>query len=162
MTAVINQTSPLSLYDQPVISGTWLVTIDLKADEIFTVENQYTFFKREQTIISINIDDAVYFVNNVQQPIARQNEIVFRNILFTIVVLELFRLGFLLFKMVCIPLYRFFARYISKKEKKFEQIDDEKVSNEVNSTELNAVQVNEGELLSKMNLVLNKSMYTVF
>ncbi|CAF4729048.1 unnamed protein product, partial [Rotaria sp. Silwood2] len=98
MTAVINQTAPLSLSAKPIFSTAWSLALNVKLDEIFTFETRYTFYKRAKTIISITLVDTVFFVNNVQQPITRQNEIIFRNLLFTVVVVEVFQLAFLIFK----------------------------------------------------------------
>jgi hypothetical protein len=151
VTAVINQTSPLSLSDQPVFSAVWSFTMDAKWDEMYTFETRYTFFKREQTIININLVNAVFFVTNVQQPIARQNEIIFRNLLFTVVILELFRLAFLIFQVICLPIYRWGGGYIKKKKSKSDSIVDDKSDIETNNTELNNGSINEGELFSKRN-----------
>ena len=92
--ATVNQTAPLSLSGLLIYSTAWLFTVNAKLDEVFTAETRYTFYKREKTIVSITLADAVFYVSNVQQPIAIRNEIIFRNLLLTIVVLELFRLAF--------------------------------------------------------------------
>jgi hypothetical protein len=59
-------------------------------------------------------------VSNEQQPIARQTEIIFHNLLFTIVVLELFGLAFLMIKLLLVPLYHKIyshQQYLSKKNR---------------------------------------------
>ena len=46
-------------------------------DELFTIETWHTFFKHEKTVIGITLVDEVFYVSNIQQPIARRNEIIF-------------------------------------------------------------------------------------
>ena len=75
-------------------------------DEIFTNESRYTFFYRTQTDISVSVSQSIFYVSNLQQPIARQAEVIFRSLLFTIVVLEVFGLLFLLFKLLLAPMLR--------------------------------------------------------
>ena len=76
----------------------------MKTDELFAAETRHSFFKRVQTNVSVSISKTVFYVSNVQEPIARQAEIVFRTLLFTIVVLEVFGLLFLIIKLVIVPL----------------------------------------------------------
>jgi hypothetical protein len=152
MTPVLNQTAPMSLSDQPILSATWSFSVDVELNETFTVETRYTFYKRENTIISITLADVQFFVYNVQQPIARRSEIIFRCLLFTVVVLELFRLAFLIFKIMFLPPYRLVVAHISKNKKQFDSTTDEMSNAEANNTELNIVSVSEGELLFKRNL----------
>jgi hypothetical protein len=152
MIPVLNQTAQMSLSDQPILSAAWSFSAAATLDEAFDVETRYTFYKREKTIVSITLADVVFFVINVQQPIARRSEVIFRSLLFTIVVLELFRLAFLVFKLMFLPLFRLGVARISKNKKQFGTITDEMSNAEANNTELNIVSVSEGELLFKRNL----------
>ena len=145
MTAVINQTSPMDLSDRPLFSTEWSLSLDAVLDEIFTVETQYTFYKREKTMVSITLVDEMFYVSNVQQPIARRSEIVFRTLLFTTVVLELSRLALLLCKLIFLPLFRFGVTRLSKKEEKIDSLSDKTSNTEPNDTELKTISVNEGE-----------------
>ncbi len=151
-TPVINQTDSMSLSGQPILSTAWSLAVQATLDEVFDVETRYTLYKRENTIISITLADVVYFVINVEQPIARRNEIIFRCLLFTIIVLELFRLAFLFFKLFFLPLFRLGAAHTSKNKKQIDSITDDMSIAEANNTELNIVSVSEGELLFKRNL----------
>ncbi|CAF4620434.1 unnamed protein product, partial [Rotaria socialis] len=120
LTAIVNQTDPLNSADWPIFSAIWSSSFDVITDELFTVENRYTFFQRSQTNISITIQKSIYYVNNQQEPIARQTEIIFHNLLFTIVVLELFCLLFLINKLLISPLYHNISsllHYLSKKNR---------------------------------------------
>ncbi|CAF4058555.1 unnamed protein product, partial [Adineta steineri] len=58
--------------------------------QLFTNESQYTFFYRTTTNISVTIEQNIFYIGNLQQPIARQTEVMFHSLLFTIVVLEVF------------------------------------------------------------------------
>ncbi len=55
--------------------------------------------------LSIIISETSFYIKNNQAPIAKRPEIVFHNLLFTIVFLEIFGLVFLLFKLIFIPLF---------------------------------------------------------
>ncbi|CAF2088611.1 unnamed protein product, partial [Rotaria magnacalcarata] len=120
LTAIVNQTDPLNSDDWPIFSAIWSSSFDVITDELFTVENRYTFFQRSQTNISITIEKSIFYVSNKQEPIARQTEIIFHNLLFTIVVLELFCLLFLINKLLVLPLYHNISsllHYLSKKNR---------------------------------------------
>ncbi|CAF4307403.1 unnamed protein product, partial [Rotaria magnacalcarata] len=120
LTAIVNHTDPLNSDDWPTFSAIWSSSFDVITDDLFTVENRYTFFQRSQTNISITIQKSIFYVNNKQEPIARQTEIIFHNLLFTIVVLELFCLLFLINKLLILPLYHNISsllHYLSKKNR---------------------------------------------
>ena len=106
MTAIVNETAPLNNDGLAAFSAVWSSSFNVNSDELFTNESRYTFFYRKQTNISVVISESIFYVSNLQQPIARQIEVVFRNLLFTIIVLEVFGLVFLLSKLLLVPLYR--------------------------------------------------------
>ena len=120
LTPIINQTAPLSTDGVPTFSAIWSSSFDVKTDELFASETRYTFFQRMQTNVTVTVEKTVFYVSNVEEPIARQTEIVFRTLLFTIVVLEVFGLLFLIMKLLIIPLSRIFISrvrqyFLSKK-----------------------------------------------
>ncbi|CAF1157957.1 unnamed protein product [Adineta steineri] len=106
LSQIVNQTDPLNVDGSAKYSATWFPTFTVRADELFTEQTRYSFFQRTQTNLSITIAENVYYVKNQQQPIARQSEVIFHNLLFTIVVLELFGLFFLVCKLLAVPLVR--------------------------------------------------------
>jgi hypothetical protein len=57
------------------------------------------------TTIIIDISETPYYVQNVQSPIAKQPEVIFHTLLFTIVCLELCGLLFVICKLLVIPLF---------------------------------------------------------
>ena len=121
LTPIVNQTAPLNTDGLPTFSAIWSSSFNVKTEEQFTNETQYTFFQRMQTNVTVTIEKTVFYVSNVQEPIARQTEIIFRNLLFTIVVLEVFGLIFLVIKLLIAPLFYMivdrFRQYLLKKQK---------------------------------------------
>jgi hypothetical protein len=105
LTQIVNQTDPLNSDGLSIFSAIWSYSFSVNSDELFTNESRYTFFYRTQTNISVTIAQNIFYVSNLQQPIARQTEVIFRSLLFTIVVLEVFGLVFLLVKLLIIPVF---------------------------------------------------------
>jgi len=60
-----------------------------------------------KTTLTIIDTETVFYVKNNQAPIATQPEIIFHNLLFRNVCLEIFRLIFLIFKHILIPLFEY-------------------------------------------------------
>jgi len=106
LTQIVNQTDPLNSDGLSTFSAIWSYSFSVDSDQLFTNESRYTFFYRTQTNISITIDQNIFYISNLQQPIARQTEVIFHSLLFTIVVLEVFGLIFLLVKLLFIPVFR--------------------------------------------------------
>ncbi|CAF0984169.1 unnamed protein product [Adineta ricciae] len=104
LTKIINETDPLDSNGSPQFSAIWSYSLTANTDQLFTSENRYTFFYRSQTNISVTISQNIFYISNIQQPIARQTEVIFRCLLFTIVVLEVFGLLFLIVKLLFIPI----------------------------------------------------------
>jgi hypothetical protein len=127
MSQIVNQTNPLDSDGLTIYSAIWFATYTARIDELFVSEDRYSFFTRTQTNLSATISESIYYVKNTQEPIARQTEVIFHNLLFTIVVLELFGLLFLVCKLFLVPLARFLYervhRYLQKK-KEFNVIND--------------------------------------
>ena len=112
LTPIVNQTAPLSTDGSSTFSAIWSSSFNSVMDELFTNESRYTFFYRAQTNISVTVSESIFYVKNLQQPIARQAEVVFRCLLFTIVVLEVFGLSFLLVKLLLAPMFREIVAYL--------------------------------------------------
>jgi hypothetical protein len=72
-------------------------------------------YQRTYTNITI---ESLFYVSNQQQPIARESEIIFRNLLFTIVLLELFGLLFLVIKLLMNPLFNIIYRRLQRLSKR--------------------------------------------
>jgi hypothetical protein len=71
------------------------------------------------TTLTIAISETSYYVQNVQSPIAKQPEVIFHTLLFTIVCLELCGLLFVICKLLVIPLfYKVYALYTGRPSNK--------------------------------------------
>jgi hypothetical protein len=114
LTPIVNQTAPLNHDHSSRFSAIWSYSFNVKADELFTNESRYTFFYRTQTSISVIISPSIFYVSNLQQPITKQTEVIFRSLLFTIVVLEVFGLIFLLIKLFLVPTFRSIASCVHR------------------------------------------------
>ncbi|CAF1543520.1 unnamed protein product [Adineta ricciae] len=116
LTQNVNRTAPLSTDGYSTYSAMWSPSFNVNTDELFSEETRHTLFQRMYTNISITIEKSIFYVSNVQEPIARRTEIIFHNLLFTIVVLELFGLFFLIFKLLLFPLMQSIIERISTKK----------------------------------------------
>ncbi len=84
-------------------------------------ENYAMSFNLSSTTLTVDISETPYFIKNVQSPIAKQTEVIFRTILFIIVCLELCGLLFVLCKLLVIPFYhKLYARYFSHRVNKIQ------------------------------------------
>jgi hypothetical protein len=64
------------------------------------------------TTLTIEISETSYYIKNDQSPIAKEAEIIFHTLLFTILCLELCALAFVIIKLLLIPLYhKIYALY---------------------------------------------------
>ncbi len=116
LTQIVNQTDPLNSSGLATFSAIWSYSLSVASDQLFTNQSQYTFFYRTQTNISVTIGQDIFYISNLQQPIARQTEIIFHCLLFTIVVLEVFGLLFLLMKLLFIPVFRTILNHFRHKQ----------------------------------------------
>jgi hypothetical protein len=103
---VINRTYPLEDNGQSKFSGIWLPVITGSLDQMFVDENEYMYGKSSNIILSIVISETTYYTLNTQRPITSHDEVIFTNLLFTIVCLEIFGLGFLICKLIIVPLIK--------------------------------------------------------
>ncbi len=118
LTQIINRTAPLNTNNLATYSGIWSSSFNVNTNEQFSTETRYTFFQRTYTNVTVTIEESLFYVSNEQRPIARQTEIIFHNLLFTIVVLELFGLFFLLIKLLVIPLFHSMLERLQRLSKK--------------------------------------------
>ncbi len=82
---------------------------------MFISSDQYTTSNNlTSTTLTIIISETSYYIKNRQLPIAKIREIIFHNLLFTVVCLELFRLIILLCKLTIIPPLNFIMRHFLK------------------------------------------------
>jgi hypothetical protein len=108
---VINQTEPLS-NGEVEFSGIWYPTFVVDNYQMFISPQTYiTLANLTATTVTIVISETSYYIQNREFPIAKQTEIIFHDLLFTIVVLEIFGLIYLIFKLGIIPLAKMIVKH---------------------------------------------------
>ncbi len=102
---VVNETEPLFGSDSD-FGGIWYPTFTYSLTQMFIDANSYiTSADLTSMTFTIDISETSYYVKNVQSPIAKEPEIIFHTILFTIVCLEICGLIFVICKLLLIPLF---------------------------------------------------------
>ncbi|CAF1118135.1 unnamed protein product [Adineta ricciae] len=104
LTKVINETLAIDGGD-PIFSGIYIPTFTVDYNSLFFTEDQFIRSTLTLTTLTLVITETPYYVKNLQQPIAKPSEIVFQNLLFITVCLELFGLIFLSYKLLFKPFY---------------------------------------------------------
>ena len=126
LSKVINETKPMT-GEESLFGGIFIPTFTVDANSLFFTEDQYVRSAATGTVLTIVITETPYYVKNVQQPIARLSEVIFRNVLFTVVCLEIFGLIFLLYKLAFKPIYFFACR--RRHRCQGERTDEERLAN---------------------------------
>jgi hypothetical protein len=86
--------------------------------EMFLTDTGYATSTDSTSItLTITITETTYYIKNVQSPIAKLPEIMFRTLLFTFLTLEISAMVFLIFKLLIIPLYNKISRLCRKNNK---------------------------------------------
>ncbi|CAF2732447.1 unnamed protein product [Rotaria sp. Silwood2] len=124
LTKVINETLPME-GEEGNFTGIYILTYGTNTDSLFLSQDQYGRSTSQETIMTIVISETPFYVKNVQEPIAKQAEIIFRTILFTIVCLEIFGLVFILYKLILEPIYRLLRRACFGPREKYKANDQE-------------------------------------
>ena len=118
LTKVINETLSME-GGQGNLSGIYIPTFLNDYNSLFFTADQFVRSTITLTTLTVTIDETPYYVKNSQKPIAKTSEIIFQNLLFFLVCLELFGLLFLSYKLVFKPLYLYvLKKYSSSDEKK--------------------------------------------
>jgi hypothetical protein len=111
LTKVINDTTPLDTDGDDTLSGLWIGSFTINYYESFFADSNYLYAPAAaSTNLTLTISETPYYILNLEEPIARLPEIIFHNFLFTTMIIELFGLVFLIFKLGIIPLLVFFIR----------------------------------------------------
>ena len=125
---IINETKPLSsVTDVSKYSGLWIPTFIKDDDQNFyTLADYETYHTQLYTILTVDITQAAYYVYNVEKPIIKTTAVIFKNILFASMCVEILAFAFLIVKLAIGPLFRLIIRLIySKKEEESKEEDDE-------------------------------------
>jgi hypothetical protein len=100
---VINETEPLSGTDSTYTS-IWYPTFIYNIDDMFISGEQYIMSADEEsTSITFEISETPYYIKNVQSPIAKKAEVIFRTLLFSFLCLEICAMTFLICKLILTP-----------------------------------------------------------
>ena len=121
LTKLINRTYALTDGDTMKLSGIWLPSFTANLDDLFADENEYNYATSSSSVLSLAISETPYYTINTQKPITDEAELIFTNLLFTIVCLEIFGLGFLVVKLTLLPIFKRLANFCRRRfEKKSE------------------------------------------
>ncbi|UJR13144.1 hypothetical protein I4U23_000168 [Adineta vaga] len=110
ITKVINRTESFNDNQIEKYSPLWIPLFkgkDITTKSIFKSQEYYKRYLHFSTKIIIQLIESEFFIQNHQQPIGRKFEILFHNILFLGVILELFSLTFLITKLILLPIIHF-------------------------------------------------------
>ncbi|CAF3854134.1 unnamed protein product, partial [Rotaria sp. Silwood1] len=105
----INMTHALSESDQTNYSGLWIPTfsaVSLSDEEYYAEFGNYLRYMSSLTVIQITLDERPFFIKNIEEPIVRTAELVFKVLLFTSLCIELFAFAFLIVHLLILPLLR--------------------------------------------------------
>ena len=128
LTKIINITKSLKTNEKTKYSGIWIATFAYDKKQMFLSQQEYQAQEIIfQTILSVKISETPFFIKNIQQPIAKQTEIVFHTILFTGVCLDLVGKIILLCKLLIIPIVKFLIKNFFHQKNRISQLvfDDE-------------------------------------
>jgi len=101
---LINITEALSNNGDTEYSALWIPTFIKNDDQLFYSESDFqSYHFLDNTVLTVQITEATYYILNQQEPITKLTEIIFTNILFTTMCIELFALTFLFYKLALGP-----------------------------------------------------------
>ncbi|CAF1303994.1 unnamed protein product [Adineta steineri] len=107
MIKVINVTKPLKVGDDTRYHGRWAVSFaenSLSDELIYEQDGQYLRYIHERTVLALTLSEQPFYLQNNQQPMVRRTELAFHTLLFCTLIIELFGMGFLIFRLIIKPL----------------------------------------------------------
>lgn len=108
---LINTTEPLSASGVTKYSALWIPTFIINTDQLYLTDSEFELYHIEDnTVLTIQITEATYYIYNKQEPIAKLTEVIFTDILFTTMCIELFALTFLFYKLAISPIIKALLR----------------------------------------------------
>lgn len=97
---MVNETQALSNNEDSQYSGIWSSTFLYNFDQMFYTDTLYRqYHTKDETTFTIRLTEPSFFVYNLQEPITRLSELIFTNLLFSTMCIELFALTFLFYKL---------------------------------------------------------------
>ena len=96
--------------------GIWLPTFVYTLNEMFVDTARYvSSVNLSSTTLTVVISETPYYIKNVQSPIAKQPEVMFRTLLFSSLCLEICAMSFQMAKLIVVPLFRKIRQSYSSK-----------------------------------------------
>ncbi len=126
MIKVVNVTKPLKVGGDTHYDGRWAPTFvesSLSDELIYEQDGHYLRYISERTIVTITLSEHPFYLQNNQQPIVRRAELAFHTLLFCTLIIELFGMGFLLFRLVIMPFIRAVLRCYHR-EKRNDNVEE--------------------------------------
>ena len=120
LTRIINKTQPLDDSSPYEFTAIWALQSIASVSKLFLTFEEYLYYGLLKTSFSISISEVSYYVMNTQKPITKRAELIFHNLLFTTVCIELFGLAYLTIKLFFLPIFHHVRAFI---EKRFNVID---------------------------------------
>ncbi|CAF2089967.1 unnamed protein product [Rotaria magnacalcarata] len=106
---VINLTKSLEISGEIHYDGRWspsFTEITLSDKFIYDQDGHHLRYISERTVLSITLSEQPFYLQNTQEPIVRKDELAFHTLLFCTLVIELFGISLLFFRLVIVPLIR--------------------------------------------------------
>jgi hypothetical protein len=101
---VINVTEPLKAIDDTNYSGRWAPNIkyvdDFSDKNYFEKDGQYLRYASLSTTFKLQLKEEFYFLQNNQSPIVRLYQFIFHTFLFIFLVIDIFAMVFVIYKLV--------------------------------------------------------------
>lgn len=114
---VVNQTQLLYDDKRSYFDGRWIPTFTdrLISDEIIYEKNgKYLLYTSQYRSLTMLFKEQPFFLQNSQQPIIRIGQLAFHTLLFCTLIIELFHLAFLVYKLISTPVRYFIRRRIDR------------------------------------------------
>jgi hypothetical protein len=112
---VVNETEPLRGSESDY-SGLWYASFSYTPTDMFMTRETYVLSTNgSSTTLMITISETSHYIKNVQSPIAKEAEVIFRTLLFDFSCLELCAVAFVVCKLVIIPLMQLLSRVTKKR-----------------------------------------------
>lgn len=106
---MINRTEGLKTEDPVLYTGIWVPSVTAKSindRDVYETRGAFVRYLSSNQILYISMSETPFFIKNIQEPIVRSGEMIFNNILFSTMCLELFALSFLMFKLAILPIVK--------------------------------------------------------
>ena len=100
---VINVTEPLQVIYETNYTGRWAPYIkyigDLSDEYYFKKDGQYLRYASVETKFNVRLSEEFYFLQNIQTPIVRRYELIFHTFLFIFLIIDIFAMVFVVYKL---------------------------------------------------------------